>query len=103
MANFHTGATPHSVARSQHSTEYIQSLSAAAAARLGEEHLSRERQYFRWLAEQLPTKPVQFCWEKQHRFLAAFTIDRLITLEPDCPRWASQRVDQLTFLLEESW
>ena len=36
MANFQTGATTHSVARSQHSTKYIQSLSAAAAARLGE-------------------------------------------------------------------
>ena len=81
----------------------IQSLTEAAAARLGEINLSRERQYFRWLAEQLATQPVEFCWETQHRFLAAVTIDRLIDLEPSCPRWASQRVDQLTFLLEESW
>ena len=82
---------------------HIQSLTDAAAARLGETCPSPERQHFRWLAEQLVITPVSFVWETQHRFLAALTIDRLITLEPDCPRWASQRVDQLTVLLEETW
>ena len=81
----------------------IQSLTEAAAARLGEINLSRERQYFRWLSKQLATQPIEFCWETQHRFLAAVTIDRLIDLEPNCPIWASQRVDQLTLLLEETW
>ena len=84
-------------------TLHIQSLTDAAAARLGETCPSPDTQHFRWLAEQLVVTPVSFVWETQHRFLAAVTIARLVTVEPDCPRWASQRVDQLTLLLEESW
>ncbi len=74
-----------------------------ALLELQDSRFQHDRQHCKFLAEQLVITPVSFLWERQHRFLAALTIDRLIDLEPDCPRWASQRVDQLLVLLEETW
>lgn len=39
-------------------------------------------------------------WSAQQRYIIRKTIDLLITCNPQCPRWASLRVDQLTLSLE---
>ena len=40
-----------------------------------------------------------FC-SLRHRSLAAEAIELLINNYPDCPRWASMAVDQMTVILE---
>ena len=47
------------------------------------------------LADHLCEKPAPDCWSAQQRFLMNYTAEQLIHQFPDCPRWASRRVDQL--------
>ena len=64
----------------------------------GNEALQRE--HLSELADSLCFEVAQDCCTQRHRMLAAQAIDLLITNYPDCPRWASMAVDQLTVILE---
>lgn len=66
----------------------------------GNEALPQE--YFSALADSLCAEFAgDFCTQR-HRSLAEQAIDLLISNYPDCPRWASLAVDQLTALMEVS-
>ena len=41
------------------------------------------------------------CWSQKHRDLSEQAIDLIIIRFPDCPRWASRTVDQLTVAMEQ--
>ena len=59
-----------------------------------------QREYLSALADSLCTEFAEDFCTQRHRNLAAQAIDLLITNYPDCPRWASMAVDQLTVILE---
>ena len=52
------------------------------------------------LADALCSEVALECWLQKHRDLSEQAIDLIITRFPDCPRWASRTVDQLTVALE---
>jgi hypothetical protein len=54
------------------------------------------------LADALCSEVALECWSQKHRDLSEEVIHLLIARFPDCPRWASRAVDQLTFAMGDS-
>lgn len=61
---------------------------------------SRQHLHLSALADELCADIADDRFKQQHRELSEDLIHLLITNYPDCPRWASLAVDQLTAVME---
>ena len=89
-----------SLGRQQHSSEAIQSTTAKAAERLAELVSATNKQDLQVLAAEFMAEATADGLSSQHRNTSIQLIDLLIDRYPNCPRWASMAVDQLTVALE---